>query len=58
MYPYIKFQLIWRTLDFGTKFAQKNVNYKNFGKINIKFEIRIYQCTPVPNLFNLENFSF
>ena len=35
MYPYTKFQLIWRTADFGTKFA------KNFGKINIKFEMKI-----------------
>ena len=41
MYPCTKFQLIWRTSDFGTKFAQKNVNNKNFGKINIKFEMRI-----------------
>ena len=24
----IKFQLIWRTLDFGTKFAHKNMNDK------------------------------
>ena len=36
-----KFQLIWRTSNFGTKFAQKNVSDKNVGKINIKFEIRI-----------------
>ena len=35
MYPSTKFQLIWRTADFGTKFA------KNFGKINIKFEMKI-----------------
>ena len=41
MYPCIKFLLIWRTSDFGTKFAQENVNDKNFGKINIKFEMRI-----------------
>ena len=41
MYPGTKFQLIWRTSDFGTKFARKTVNDNNFGKINIKFEIRI-----------------
>ena len=29
MYPCTKFQLIWRTWDFGTKFAQKNMNDKN-----------------------------
>ena len=41
MYPGTKFQLIRRTSDFGNKFARKNVNDNNFGKINIKFEIRI-----------------
>ena len=41
MYPYTRFQLIWRTSDFGTKLAQKNLNGKNFGKIKIKFEKRI-----------------
>ena len=41
MYPWTKFQLIWRTSDFGTKLAQKNVNDKNFLKINIKLEKRI-----------------
>ena len=41
MYPCTKFQLICRTSDFGTKFAQKNVNNKIFEKINIKFEMKI-----------------
>ena len=41
MYPCTKFKLIWRTSDIRTKFAQKNVNNKNFGKIDIKFEMRI-----------------
>ena len=36
MYGCPKFQLIWRTSDFGTKFVQRNMNDKNFGKINIK----------------------
>ena len=49
MYPCTKCRLIWRTSDFGTKFASKNVNNKNFGKVNIKFEMRTQQCTPVPN---------
>ena len=35
------FQLIWRTSDFGIKFVQKYVNNKIFGKLNIKFEMRI-----------------
>ena len=39
MCPNTKFQLIWRTLDFGTKFALKNMNDKNFEKINIKIII-------------------
>ena len=43
MYLCTKFQLIWRTPDFGTKFAQKNMNGKNFEKINIKFEVKIEQ---------------
>ena len=38
MYPCTKFQLNRRTTD---KFGQKNVNKKSFGKINIKFEMRI-----------------
>ena len=49
MYSCIKFQFIWKTSDFGTKFPKKNVNDKIFGKINIKIEIRIWQYTPAPN---------
>ena len=41
MYPCTKLQLIWKTSDFGTKFAQKNMSDKKFEKINIKFEIKI-----------------
>ena len=48
MYPCTKFQLIWRTSDFETKFAPKNMNDKNLRKINIKSEIEIQQCTSVP----------
>ena len=40
MYACTKFQSIWRTSDFGTKFAKK-MNDKNFEKINIKTEISI-----------------
>ena len=36
-----KFQLIWRTSDFGTKFVQRNMTDKNFEKMNIKIEISI-----------------
>ena len=41
MSPCTKFQLIWRTSNFGTKFAPENMNDKNFEKIIIKFEIKI-----------------
>ena len=30
MYPSTKFQLIWQTSDFETKFAQKNMNEIKF----------------------------
>ena len=36
MCPCIKFQSIWQTLDFGTKFAQNYMNDKFFKRINIK----------------------
>ena len=48
MYPSTKFQLIWRNLDSWTKFAQRVTAYCN----------SIWQCAPVPNLANLENFNF
>ena len=41
MYPFIKFQLIRKTSDSVTKFAQKNMNEKNFEKINVKIVISI-----------------
>ena len=34
------------------------MNDKNFEKINIKFEIRIQQCTPVPNLSQFGEVQF
>ena len=45
--PCIKFQSIWRTLDFGTKFVQKNMTDKNFEKRNIKIVISMQQFTPI-----------
>ena len=51
--PCIKFQSIWRTLDFGTKFVQKNMTGKNFERINIKIVISIQQFTPVRNFSHL-----
>ena len=42
MYPGIKFQLTWRTSDFGTKFAQKNLSAKKKNN-NIEFETKINQ---------------
>ena len=41
MYPCTKFQLIWKTSDFGIKLPQKIMNDKNFEKINIKIVINI-----------------
>ena len=35
IYTCPKFQLIWRTFDFGTKFVQRNMKEKKIGKINI-----------------------
>ena len=58
MYPCTKFQLIWRTSDFGTKFAPKNVSDKNFGKINFEFEMGIWKCTPVPNFSQFRELQF
>ena len=39
MYLCTKFHVIWRTSDFGTKLAQKNITDKSFEKINIKIVI-------------------
>ena len=58
MYRCTKFQLIWRTSDFGNKFAQKNVSDKNFGKINIKYEMRIEQCTSVSKFCQFGELQF
>ena len=41
MYPCTKFQSIWKTSNFGTKFIQENMSDKYFEKISIKFEIKI-----------------
>ena len=54
MYPCIKFQFIWRTSDFGTKFAQKYMNDKTFEKITIKIEIGMQQSTSVPDFSQFE----
>ena len=54
MYACTKFQLIWRTSDFGTKFAQKNLIKKNFENVNIKIVISIQQCNPLRNFSQFE----
>ena len=46
MYTCIKFQFIIR---FWDQICAKNMNNNDYGKINIKFEIRIKQSTPVPH---------
>ena len=58
MCPCTKFQLIWRTSDFGTKFSPKNMSDKNFGKINIKIVISIQQCTPLQNFSHFVELQF
>ena len=58
MYACPKFQLIWRTSDFVTKLAQKNMNGKHFEKINIKFKKRIEQCMPEPNFSQFRELQF
>ena len=35
MYPDTKFQLTWRTSDFGTKFAPKNMSEKKLKKLTL-----------------------
>ena len=35
MYPGTKFQLTWRTSDFGTKFAQKIMSEKKLKKLTL-----------------------
>ena len=35
MYSGIKFQLTWRTSDFGTKFAPKNMSEKKLKKLTL-----------------------
>ena len=41
MYPCTKFLLIWRTSYFKAKFTQKNMNEKNFEKINVKIVLSL-----------------
>ena len=38
----MKFHSFCKTLDYGIKFAQKNLTNKNFEKINIKIIISIW----------------
>ena len=40
MYANARYQSIGTTSDFGTNFAQNNMNDKIFEKVNIEFEIR------------------
>ena len=46
MYARTKFQSIWRTSDFTTKFV-KDIIYKNFAKTNISSK---YSCSGPPAL--------
>ena len=58
MYPGTKFQLTWRTSDFGTKPAPKNMSEKKIKKINIEFETRIKQCMSVPDFSQFGELQF
>ena len=58
MYPGTKFQLTWRTSDFGTKFAPKNMREKKALKINIEFEKRIKQFMSVPDFSQFGELQF
>ena len=58
MYPGMKFQLTWRTSDFGTKFAPKNMSEKKIKKINIQFETRIKQFMSVPDFSQFGELQF
>ena len=58
MYPGIKFQLTWRTSDFGTKFTSKNMREIFLKKINIEFETRIKQCMSVPDFSQFGELQF
>ena len=49
MYPSTRFKLIWRTLDFGTKFSQKNMNEKKIEKI--------YVCTKCQTIWRISVFA-
>ena len=58
MYPAIKFQLTWRTSDFGTKFAPKNMSEEKIKKINIEFETRIKQFMSVTHFSQFGELQF
>ena len=51
MCPCIKFQLVWRALDFGTKFPKNYVNDK------ILNHIPIYPCTKFQSIWRTSNFG-
>ena len=58
MDPGIKFQLTWRTSDFGTKFAPKNMRENFLKKFNIEFEPKIKQCMSVPDFSQFGEIQF
>ena len=56
--PASNFSLFEELQILGPNMPKKNVNNKKFGKINIKFEMRIQQCTPVPNFSEFGEIPF
>ena len=58
IYPGTKFQLIWTTSDFGTKFTQKSMSEKNSKKINIKLKTGLKQCMSVSDFSQYRELQF
>ena len=66
-HPCTKFQLFWNTLNFGAKFAtppppppakKKKNEWQTCKKVNIKFKIKISQCTTVRNYSQFGKLQF
>ena len=57
MRPCIKFQSIWRTLEFGTKSAKKNIRINFFLKNkhqNRNKHVAMYPCTKFQSIWKLQ----
>ena len=52
MYACTKFQSVWRTSDFVTKFAQKNMNKKKLSKTPVNTKPKKFGCKSMTWLVN------